>query len=109
MKPRFHATSDLIGKYINRYGWSDITPVGKIIGIKGKTTVVIQPIEAGPNKTKMEFITGGFSAHAVNNDEQSYDYFEEGEPFEIRLSNSALANMHWSISDRPHKKYDFNF
>lgn len=106
---KFEATPDLIGKYINRYLWTDADPVGKIIGVRGKSFVTIQPIRAGRNKTKMKFEVGGFAGHAINNDQQEYDYFEQGEPYEVRLSNSKMHNMHWAISDKPFKKYDYNF
>jgi len=106
---KFQATSDLIGKYINQHLYSDTNPVGKIIAVRGKTFVTIQPIVAGPNKVKMEFSTGGFAAHCTNQDEQQYDFFEEGEPYEIRLSATQMKRLHMAISDRPIKRYDYNF
>ena len=55
-----YVTADLIGKYVNRCLWSDVDPIGKIVGIKGKYIALIQPVVASENKTKMEFIAGGF-------------------------------------------------
>ena len=34
-KEKFQVTEELIGKYINQVLWSDINPVGKIVGITG--------------------------------------------------------------------------
>ena len=34
---KLEANNELIGKYVNQVLWSDVDPVGKIVGIKGKT------------------------------------------------------------------------
>ena len=107
-KARFTATPELVGKYINRYLWTDILPVGKIVGIKGKTKVLVQPVVAGPNKTKMEYVVGGFAGVCLNQWEQHYDFIEKGEVFEMTLSNSKLKRS-FGIDDHPRKYYDFNF
>jgi len=106
---KFLVTPSLIGKYINQVLWSDVNPVGKIVGIKGKTKVLIQPVEAGPNKSKMEWISGGFAGHCVNQYEQEYDFVEVGEVFEASISNSSLRSRYWRIGDSPRKFYDYNF
>jgi len=108
-KEKFIVSEDLIGKYINQYLWSDVNPVGKIVGVKGKTKVLVQPVVAGPNKVKMEFIPGGFSAHCTNMYEQRYDFFEEGEVFETVLSNFRMKKAYWSIEEAPNRYYDYNF
>ena len=99
----------LIGKYINMCLFTDARPVGKIVGIKGKTKVLIQPVIAGENKTKMKMIPGGFSAHTVNNRSQEYDYKEVGEVYEQRLSAYMLKRMFWRIHDAPYKFHDYNY
>jgi hypothetical protein len=106
MRARFSTSEDLIGKYINRHGYSDIDPIGKIVGIKSKTIVYVQPVVAGDNLTKMEFVSGGFAGHCVNQNEQRYEFTEEGDVFEMRLSN---GDKYRRISDRPIKYYDYNF
>jgi hypothetical protein len=106
MKARFSTSEDLIGKYINRHGYSDIDPIGKIVGIKSKTIVYVQPMVAGDNLTKMEWISGGFVGHCVNQNEQRYEFTEEGNVFEMRLSAGDKSHR---ISDRPMKYYDYNF
>ena len=108
-KEKFVVTQELIGKYLNQYLWSDVNPIGKIVGIKGKTKVLVQPVVAGPNKAKMEFIPGGFSAHCTNMYDQHYDFTEQGEVFEMSLSNFKMKRTHLGIADHPHKHYDFNF
>lgn len=98
---------DLIGKYINHYGWSDVTPIGKIIGLVGKETVLVQKVEAGENKTKMEFIPGGFSAHCPNQYAQRYDFTETSETYKIRISKAFFRQ--YKIQDAPVRFYDYNF
>lgn len=106
MNKSFSTSEDLIGKYINRHGYTDVEPIGKIVGIKSKTIVFVQPVVAGENKTKMEWVSGGFAGHCVNQSEQSYEYTEVGNVFEMRLSAGDKSNR---ISDRPFKFYDYNF
>ena len=108
-KEKFVVTQELIGKYINQYLWSDVNPIGKIVGVKGKTKVLVQPVVAGPNKTKMEYIPGGFFAHCTNMYDQKYDFFEQGQVFELSLSNSSMKRKFLGISDHPSKHYDYNF
>jgi len=103
----FTATEDMIGKYINEYLYSDVNPVGKIVGIKSKTILYVQPIEATKNKTEMEFIPGGFSAHCTNNGAQEWEFEEVGEVVEMRMT---LGRYDWrKIADAPRKHYDYNF
>ena len=106
---KLEVTPELIGKYINQVLWSDVNPVGRIIAVKSKTKVVIQPVKAGQNKTKMEYIPGGFAGHCYNQHDQEYDFAEQGEVFEASLSNSSMRGNRWSIDERPRKFYDFNF
>lgn len=106
---KFEVSQDLIGKYINRCLYTDVDPVGKIVGIKGKTKVLVQPVKASENKVKLEWVAGGFAGHCVNQGEQSYDFTEVGEIFEVSLSNTSLRSRMWRIHDKPIKYYDFNF
>jgi hypothetical protein len=106
---KLELNNELIGKYINRVLWSDVDPVGKIIAIKGKSKVIIQPVKAGENKVKMEFVAGGFSFHCLNQGSQEYDFIEKGEPFIVSLSNSSLNKRFWRINEHPIKYYDYNF
>jgi hypothetical protein len=103
----FTATEDMIGKYINEYLYTDVNPIGKIVGIKSKTILYVQPIEATENKTKMEFIPGGFSLHCTNNSEQKWEFKEVGEVVEMRMT--VGRHDFRRISDSPRKYYDYNF
>lgn len=107
MNKTFETTQELIGKYINQHLWSDINPIGKIVGIKSKTTVLVKRVVAGPNKVRMEFVAGGFSGHCINNYNQEYDFTESNEITEVRLSKSYLKYN--KISDHPIHHYDYNF
>lgn len=107
-KPRktFTATEDMIGKYINTHLYTDVIPVGKIVGIKSKTVFLIQPIKATKNKTKMEFIPGGFAGHCTNQWAQEWEYEETGTIKEFKMSVNDRYNR---ISDHPINYYDYNF
>lgn len=97
----------MTGKYLNRYGYSDVEPVGKIIGVSGKSTLIVQRVEATENTTKMEFHSGGFSANCSNNEEQKWLFVELDKIIKVRLSK-ALLRTH-KIEDEPGKFYDYNF
>jgi len=98
---------NLVGKYVNEYFYTDIEPVGKIIGMKGKTTILIKKLVAGDNKTKMEFITGGFAGVCVNQWQQEYDFFETEEIITMKVSKQFYKR--YRVNDKPRKYYDYNF
>jgi hypothetical protein len=106
---KFVVSEALVGKYINRVLWSDVYPVGKIVAIKGKTKVVVQPVVASENLTKMEFVVGGFSAVCLNQWNQRYEFIEQGETFELPLSNNSMKKRFLDISEGPCKYHDYNF
>lgn len=99
---------ELIGKYINRYLYSDVLPVGQIVAVDGKSTLIVKIIRPGENKTKMNFVAGGFSAICTNQYAQEYDFYETGEIIKIRYSKSNF-NKSLKIDDQPINHYDFNF
>lgn len=101
------ATQDLIGKYVNQYLYTDILPVGKIIAVKGKTTIVIQKVIAGDNKTKMEFISGGFAGVCINQWQQEYDFHELDETMTLRVGKQF--SKQYRIDEKPRNYYDYNF
>jgi len=104
------ATPDLIGKYLNLHLYTDIYPIGKIIGIKGKSTVILAKVthEKDP-EFKLEIIPGGFSGHCVNNDEQKWIYHvDETVTKEKKLTVGSLKRGLY-ISDTPLYHYDYNF
>tara|TARA_R110000868_G_scaffold344022_1_gene605006 strand:+ start:385 stop:732 length:348 start_codon:yes stop_codon:yes gene_type:complete len=103
----FQATPDMIGKYINLILYTDREPLGKIVGVKSKTILYVQRITTSDNKTKMDFIVGGFAGHCSNNWEQEYDFIEENEIMEIKMTLGRNGGMR--ICDRPMKYYDYNF
>ena len=103
-----------VGLFANFVGWSDQEPY-EIVKIISKKTIEIRAMDISKNKTKMQFVPGGFSAHCTNLYDQDYDYFsnEDNPIFRIRLHknggwNSASGSRH-SISEEPVKFYDFNF
>lgn len=100
-------TSELIGKFVNRYSYSDINPIGKIIGTKGKTIILIQEIEAVKQTEKLNFIVGGFAAHCDNQDNQKWEFKQNDNVIEMKVSKSFLKQ--YGIDNNPKKYYDYNF
>ena len=104
-----HVTEDMIGKYINEYLWTDVNPIGKIVGIVGKTGLILQRVIATRDESvKMNYIPGGFSAHCTNNYAQKWNFsVDETETFKIRLSKGMLRRR--KIEEHPRCFYDYNF
>jgi hypothetical protein len=98
---------NVIGKFVNRYGWSDIYPVGRIIGIKGKKTLIIRRIIATEQIKKMNFIVGGFSAHCSNNYSQEWIFEEQEEIIEKRIGKQF--DKQYRIDENIRNFYDYNF
>jgi hypothetical protein len=98
---------ELIGKYLNHIGYSDVNPIGKVIGTKGKTIAIVKRVIAEEQVTKLQWITGGFSGICTNQCNQEWKYEETEEVFEVRLSKQYLKSV--SIDENPRKFYDYNF
>lgn len=109
MKQKFETNPNMIGKYINRYLYSDVQVVGKIVGIKSKTIVEVQRLEARKDPNwKPEWIPGGFSAICLNQNSQEWIFTETDEIIELRLSEGILKRC-LKIQDVPVEFYDYNF
>jgi hypothetical protein len=57
----------------------------------------------------MEFVPGGFAGHCVNNYQQDYDFYDEGQPFELSLSRSSMKRSFLQFANCPMKHHDYNF
>jgi len=129
--------------YFNEYLWigvehdglywhSDVNPI-EIVGVKGNT-IEIRRMKIGDNKTKMEFIPGGFSAHCLNNSSQDWEiesnpdspvekariikifeynrkqYDPDTKGYKDVKEYSIIRNgLTYRFSDKPCYYYDFNF
>jgi hypothetical protein len=107
MEKQLKVSAEMIGKFVNRYLYTDIQQVGQIVGTKGKTTIIIELYEASENKSKMEFIPGGFSAICLNNHSQDYDFTATGKMIEMRIGKAFYKQ--YEIEQKPYKHYDYNF
>lgn len=103
-----NTNSELIGKFINEYLYTDVNPIGKIVGLKGKTTILVKEIEAERDlSVEMKFVEGGFAGHCYNQYEQKWFFKETERITEMRISKKFLR---WfKIENEPRKFYDFNF
>ena len=109
---------DMVGKYINEVLYTDIRPIGKVIGTRGKTILIVADITVRREqnwKPKMEI--GGFSAVCVNNGSQQWTFeVDETKTKEIRWSKQAMAKgfmnkrgIIWSCDSEARYYYDYNF
>lgn len=94
-----------IGKYVSQAGYSDVNIIGKIVGVKGKRTYLVQEMDAVRQLTKLDFSVGGFSGHCSNQDAQKWEFRTSDSVIEVKsLKNSRLV-----ISENPFHYYDYNF
>jgi hypothetical protein len=98
---------NLVGKFVNRRGWSDVNPVGKIIGMRGKTILVIKMVVETIQTQEMSFIRGGFAGHCTNMHDQKWEFEEVDNIFELRVSKQF--SRQYMIEEAPRKFYDYNF
>ncbi len=98
---------NLVGKYVNERGYTDINPVGKVIGTRGKTILILQMVVETEQTEPMNFIVGGFAGVCVNVYDQKWQFEEVDKVFELRLSKQF--SRRYMIEDAPRKFYDYNF
>lgn len=94
-----------IGKYVSKAGYSDVDIIGKIVGVKGKRTYLVQCMNATRQTAELQYVVGGFAGHCINQDNQKWDFTTSNEVVEVKnLKNSRLV-----ITDNPFHYYDYNF
>lgn len=102
---------NLVGFYLNRYSYSDINPIGRVVRVVGKNTVevaIVRPTTEWPiNKADLKFEVGGFSAVCLNGHSQKWQYEETGDTIKFRVSRQQARTV--GVSDQPCKYYDYNF
>ncbi len=101
-------------QYANHYMYSDVEPY-EVVRVVSEKTIEIRPMKAERDESvKLEFHVGGFSAHCSNQSEQKWIITsDEAAPVKrIRLGKNGWKDAHggrYGLSDRPYKKYDYNF
>ena len=100
---------ELIGKYVNQSLYTDINPVGKIIGTRGKTILIVKRVIEKKQTEQMEFIKGGFAGHCINQHEQKWEFEEIDSVIEVKISKQWGRRGQMYISDKPVMYYDYNF
>ena len=100
--------------FANWHGYSDVYPY-EVVRVISNKTLEVRAMETSENKTKLQFVAGGFSAHCTNNYAQDYDYSSnpENPVFRIRASKAGdwkdKHGRRFVISDVPSKFHDYNF
>jgi hypothetical protein len=97
----------LIGTFINRYHYTDINPIGQVVGVKGKKTLIIRQVIADKMNAKLEWVVGGFSGICLNQHQQEWEFEITANIFEIKISKQNARSI--ESSDQPIKYYDYNF
>jgi hypothetical protein len=98
---------ELIGKFVSRKGYTDLYIVGQVVGVYGKTGIVIQEMKAVRNTVKMNYVAGGFSAVCLNNSDQRWEFETLESTIKDRVSKAFFKIF--LISDEPRHHYDYNF
>lgn len=117
MKNQFKKVADkeapiesLVGMYLNRQGYSDTNPVGKVIGVTGKSTLIVQQVttttDSPINKNDLKWEAGGFAGCCVNSYNQKWEFKFTETIIKIRVSK---GERYIYAATEPHKYYDFNF
>lgn len=98
-------------KYVNEYGYSDVTP-HEIVRVISDTTIEIRAMRAirDPN-WKPEFVSGGFAGTVINNVEQVWIIKSDPDApiYRIRLSKRGWGRGRFQLANKPRHFYDYNF
>lgn len=99
--------------FANRFGWSDVEPY-EIVRIVSDKCIEVRLMDTGENKTKMDWVSGGFTGHCTNQNAQDYDYTSnpDNPVSKIRLNKRGWQNsdgQRFGISEKPYKFHDYNF
>ncbi len=104
-----------LGKFANKFGYSDIYPF-EIVRVISDKTLEIRPMSSELSEDwKPEIIVGGFSGHCVNNNTQEYTYTSKPEAETIRIRKRKNQDE-WThngeryiVDFKPQRHYDYNF
>jgi len=95
-------------------GYTDVHPNEIVRYVSDKTLEIREMNTELLNPEDLEFHLGGFSAHCSNQRCQEYKYTsnEDAPIRRIRKNNKGqwvYKGTRYSVSDTPHKFYDYNF
>lgn len=102
-------------RYLNNYGWSDVTPF-EVVRVISDKTVEIREMNAELDPSwRPDGTPGGFCGHVLNNDSQKWIITSNPDApvFRARLCKggrwSVGGNARFVPSDKPVCFYDYNF
>jgi predicted RNA-binding protein YlqC (UPF0109 family) len=109
LKIKVMENKDLIGKYVNQRLYTDINPVGKIIGTRGKTILIVKRVMEVKQTKEMEFVSGGFAGICINQEDQEWAFEEVEDVFEVKMNKQWGRRGQMYVADKPRMYYDYNF
>lgn len=101
-------------KYANLHGYTDIYPYEVIRVISDKTIEIREMKSELDPSWKPEMIPGGFAAHCINQNDQTYTYSSNDQVQTIRMRKRKDGRWYSAfgrhvLSDAPKRFYDYNF
>lgn len=100
----------LIGMFLNRYGYSDVNPIGQVVQTIGKRTLLIRVVkitsEWPVNAHELKHEIGGFSSYCSNSFNQRWEFELTDQFIKLRITKKDHAII---ADNSPRKYYDFNF
>jgi len=100
----------LVGLFLNRSGYTDVTPIGQVIQVIGKATLLVRRVKTTTewpiNKQDMKWAVGGFSGICLNSRNQKWEFEITDELIKVRVSKS---DRYTSADNEPRRYYDYNF
>ncbi len=99
--------------YCNNHMYSDVQPY-EIVRVISPKTIVIRQMDTVQTVKPKQFVSGGFSAHCVDQDKQDYNYSsnKSNKLIQARLQKSghykSIVGKHF-LSEQPFKFHDYNF
>ena len=99
--------------YCNNHMYTDVQPY-EIVKVISPKTIEVRQMDTVQTVKPKHFVSGGFSAHCVDQDKQDYNYSsnESNKVIRARLQKDgyykSIVGKHF-LSEQPFKFHDYNF
>lgn len=101
-------------QYANLHGYSDVIPY-EVVRVISDKTIEVRRMEVSPDtEWQPKMIPGGFAAHCINQNEQTWVIKSNPSASVIRIRKRKNGTWHSAfgrhvLSEKPRYFYDYNF
>jgi hypothetical protein len=110
-----HRQSPVWYPYANKFGYTDVYPYEVFMIVSNKTIEVREMKTTRDESVKLEWVSGGFLGHCVNQRKQKWFYESDREAPPVRIRRRKDGYWYdkysgrFALSFEPYKFHDYNF